>query len=70
MNDTAVPMAKPVVADIAYSATPLSAVHAGAVEEAPETVENHSNMILFIVLILAVIAMMYVIIRNREEENA
>ena len=69
LNDTPVPLAKQVSANVIYSAASLSAVHADSVEESPETVENNSGLMLLAVLILVITATMSVSIRNRKYED-
>lgn len=69
LNDTPVPLAKPVNADVVYPASSLSAVREGTVEETPEIVESNSGLMVVAVLFLVIAAMLYVIIRNRKDEN-
>jgi hypothetical protein len=77
LNDEAVPMAESQIGnveEIAEDATPLAAsplvAHAGAVEEAPETAENHMNLFLIVLLVLAAVAVIIWMSKKNDEENA
>ena len=79
LNDEVIPMAAPQhldgveeIADEAtpFAASPLVATHAGAAEEAPETAENHMNLFLIVLLVLAAVAVVIYLSKKNDEENA